>query len=167
MSKKNIDKVLSELLSNQLKKVDSSKKFDYSDIVRLTKYIDKSIFSKDNCVLWKGYITNFNKKEKGPYINFFFKKKKYALHRLLYINYIGPLYDDEYLKFTCENRGCCCNINHISKFRKNDDKPKDISDTKNKLEKNNKISEPKIDKNDNTVTNLLIDTEIDFIVDFE
>jgi hypothetical protein len=119
MSKKNNDKVLSELLSKQLKKVDTSKKLDYSDIRRLTKYIDKSIFNTNECIIWKGYITNLNKKDKGIYVNFFFKNKKYALHRLLYTNYIGPLFDDEYLKFTCENKGSCCNINHFIKLTDN------------------------------------------------
>jgi hypothetical protein len=167
MSKKTIDKVLSELLSNQLKKVDSSKKLDYSDIVRLTKYIDKSIFSNNDCVLWKGYITNCNKKEKGQYINFFFKKKKYALHRLLYINYVGQLYDDEYLKFTCKNRGCCCNINHITKFRKEDNKYDIKEENKNNYNENNNTNEfSKKNKTDKETT-LPIDTEIDFIVDFE
>ena len=36
-----------------------------------------------------------------------------ALHRLLYINFIGQLYSNSYLEFTCPNKGVCCNINHI------------------------------------------------------
>jgi hypothetical protein len=158
MSKKSSDKVLSELLSNQLKKVDIAKKLDYSDIRRLTKYIDKSIFNSSECVLWKGYVTNLNNKSKGTYINFFFKQKKYALHRLLYINYIGPLYDEEYLKFNCENKGCCCNINHIQKFDKSD-APK----TKIEQKTNIQNEDPKIIKEQ------IINTEsdINFIVDFE
>ncbi len=163
MSKNSIDTVLSELLSKQLNKIDKSKKLDYRDIVRLRKHIDKSIFNKDECVLWKGYITNLNKKEKGAYINFFYKKKKYALHRLLYINYIGPLYDDEYLKFTCENKGCCCNINHLTKTIKEDVNNKDIYSEKNidtnTTETNNKITNK---------TDIFINFDEDeFIVDFE
>jgi hypothetical protein len=115
MSKIN-DKVLSELLSHQLKKVDGYKKLSFSDITRIAKYLDKSIFNTDECVLWKGYVTNCKNKSKGVYVNFYFKQKKYALHRLLYLNYIGSLYDDEYLKFTCPNKGMCCNINHFKKF---------------------------------------------------
>ena len=115
MSKFN-DKVLSELLSNQLKKVDKNKKLDYKDMKRLSKYLPKSIFQKDTCVIWNGYITNKDNIDKGVYINFYYRNKKYALHRLLYINFIGILYDDEYLRFTCENKGCCCNINHFYNF---------------------------------------------------
>ena len=155
MSKKTSDKVLSELLSNQLKNIDKQKKLDYSDIRRLTKYINKSIFNSNECVLWNGYITNLNNKSKGTYINFFFKQKKYALHRLLYINYIGPLYDDEYLKFTCENKGCCCNINHIQKIDKNDN-PKIKSDEKKYIE-----IKPQKELINNT------ESDVNFIIDFE
>ena len=53
---------------------------------------------------------------KSPYVNFYFKDKKVALHRILYHNFIGLINDGEYLKFTCENRGKCCNINHFIKY---------------------------------------------------
>lgn len=161
---KNNDKVLSELLSHQLKHVDSSKKFDYSDIRRLTKYLDRSIFNTDECVLWKGYVTNSNKKEKGVYVNFFFKKNKYALHRLLYLNYIGHLYEDEYLKFTCENKGHCCNIKHIKKLNDKDEKDNknnkaDIDSKENKIKNKEKI---------NTENEKLIsESELNFVIDFE
>ncbi len=167
MSKNPIDNVLSELLSKQLNKIDKSKKLDYRDIVRLRKHIDKSIFNKDECVLWKGYITNLNKKEKGAYINFFYKKKKYALHRLLYINYIGLLYDDEYLKFTCDNKGCCCNINHLTKTIKEDIRKidKNNRDIENEIENETKN---KINNEINNETNLVMNLDEDeFIVDFE
>ncbi len=85
MSKIN-DKVLSELLSNQLKKVDNYKKLAYNDLVRISKYLNKSIFNNDECVKWNGYITNNNNKSKGVYINFYFKQNKSALDRLLYLN---------------------------------------------------------------------------------
>ena len=59
--------------------------------------------------------------EKNSYINFYFNGKKHALHRLLYINYIGELLDSEYIKFKCSNKGKCCNINHFYKITKDDD----------------------------------------------
>lgn len=155
MSKIN-DKVLSELLSRQLKKVDTAKKFEYSDIKRISKYLDKSIFNNE-CVLWKGYITNYNNQSKGVYINFYFRKKKYALHRLLYSNYIGTLFDDEYLKFTCPNRGICCNINHLTKFKYNDEK---------KEEEKHNIDE-KFETNKKDINNNINDIEINFIIDFD
>ena len=30
---------------------------------------------------------------------------------------MGNLSKDEYVKFTCENKGKCCNIHHLKKYR--------------------------------------------------
>jgi hypothetical protein len=65
---------------------------------------------------WTGYITNLNKDNKNCYISFFHKNKKIALHRLLYCNFVEELNDNEYLKFTCENKGKCCSLKHLKKF---------------------------------------------------
>jgi hypothetical protein len=109
--------LLKELMFRQLKNIPVEKKLQYQDLKRICKYINLSIFDEKNCCEWNGYITNANKSDKGTYVNFYFRKKKAALHRLLYINFIGELSDDEYLKFNCENKGVCCNIKHIKKFR--------------------------------------------------
>ena len=108
--------LLNELLKKQLKTVPLDKKFRYNDLKRLCKYVKSSIFDENVCTLWEGYVTNINNASKGIYINFYFKGKKTALHRLLYINFVGNLLDDEYLKFTCENKGKCCNVQHLKKF---------------------------------------------------
>ena len=107
---------LKELLIYQIKNIDSNKKLNYGDIKRISKFVTSSIFNKDKCSIWNGYITNEVKNNKGTYINFYFKKKKIALHRLLYTNYIGELSNKEYIKFNCINKGKCCNINHMSKY---------------------------------------------------
>ena len=86
-----------------------------NDIRRVCNHINGSIFG-DECVIWQGYITNRNKPSKGPNINFYFQGNKVALHRLLFSNYIRPLVAGEYLKYTCENKGKCCNINHLECF---------------------------------------------------
>jgi hypothetical protein len=109
--------ILLELIQNQLKIVPNDKKLLYNDLKRINKYINTSIFSQE-CSIWQGYITAIKHDERHSYINFFFRKKKYALHRLLYINYIGDLSDSEYLKFNCVNKGKCCNINHFYKNKK-------------------------------------------------
>lgn len=113
----NNNRLLQELLLKQLKTVRTDKKLQYSDIKRICKYINTSIFDENNCCLWNGYITNTNNPNKGTYINLYFKKKKVALHRLLYENFIDELYSDEYLKFTCNNKGRCCNIHHLQKLK--------------------------------------------------
>jgi hypothetical protein len=107
---------LKELLINQLKNICITQKLNYGDIKRISKFITSSIFNKDKCSIWNGYITNEIKNNKGTYINFYFKKKKIALHRLLYNNYIGELSNKEYIKFNCINKGKCCNIHHMSKY---------------------------------------------------
>ena len=112
---KNVE-ILSELIEKQLKNIDRNKKLNYNELKRLTKYIDDTIFNESKCCIWKGYITNINNPSKGIYVNFYFRGKKPVLHRLLYINFVGPLGDDEYLKFVCENKGKCCNIKHLQKF---------------------------------------------------
>jgi hypothetical protein len=120
IDKKDADEYLQELASMQIKNISYDKRLNFSDLKRIAKYINGSIFSPDTCSLWKGYITNENNPIKGTYINFYFKNKKVALHRLLYINFIESLVDGhEYLKYSCENRGKCCNINHIKKYKYN------------------------------------------------
>jgi hypothetical protein len=112
----NSSSILVELIKNQKKEVSVDKKLLYNDLKRISKYLQTSIFT-DECSLWNGYITSIKNDEKNLYINFFFKGKKHALHRLLYLNYNGILHDSEYIKFKCSNKGKCCNINH---FYKND-----------------------------------------------
>jgi len=141
------NELLRELVSKQLKNIPSDKKLQYTDLRRICKYINSSIFDENKCSIWNGYITNSNNSNKGTYINFYFRKKKAALHRLLYTNFIEELTDEEYLKFNCENKGKCCNIYHLKKF-KYQTKIDEISDKQKK--KNKKINKKDIkifDKN--------------------
>ncbi len=110
--------LISELLNKQLQNVPNDKKLQYGDIKRLSKYLEGDIFNDQGvCAQFCGYVTNSNEPSKGVYINFYFLGKKYILHRLLYANFVGELGDDEYLKFTCPNKGRCCNVNHLKKFK--------------------------------------------------
>jgi hypothetical protein len=68
-------------------------------------------------------------------------RKKKALHRLLYCNFIGDLYDSEYLKFTCDNKGKCCTLNHLKKI------PNEERKSNDSIEIIKEISEIKINKN--------------------
>ena len=110
--------LLKQLINKQIKTIPSNKKLSYSDLKRIVKYIDTSIFNNDDCCMWKGYVTNSkpDKNHKGSYVNFYFKRKKVALHRLLYGNFKEDIDDSDYLKYTCDNKGSCCNINHMVKF---------------------------------------------------
>ncbi|MEM0354056.1 MAG: hypothetical protein QXW79_00605 [Thermoplasmata archaeon] len=106
-----------EMVKRQLPDVPPQWKLRISDMKRICKYVSGNIFDKNKCCLWNGYITNLNHTNKGTYVNFYFKNKKVALHRLLYSNFVSPLNSDEYLKFKCKNRGICCNINHYEKYK--------------------------------------------------
>jgi hypothetical protein len=111
--------ILNELIQKQRKDVYYAKKLTYRDLNRIVKYVDKSLFG-DECCIWKGYISCLGKDLNNFYINFFFKDKKVGLHRLLYSNYVGNIENNEYVRFSCENVGKCCNINHFIKYSTND-----------------------------------------------
>jgi hypothetical protein len=109
--------LLKKIMKRQLESVPSDRKLQSKDIMRICKNIDISIFDKHSCSMWRGHVTNMNNLNKGRYVNFYFRRKKVALHRLMYINFVGELKDDEYLKFNCDNKGICCNIHHLKKFK--------------------------------------------------
>ena len=133
--KKNL---LSELMANQLKNMTPSKRLRYKDLTRISKNLSSTIFGKSKCSIWEGYVTNINNEKKGVYINFYFKQKKVALHRLLYANFVGEIDDNEYLKFSCDNRGKCCNVNHLIKYEKNQVDDVKVEDSKPKVEHHDK-----------------------------
>ena len=149
MAQKNIskNKILIELINNQLD-IEDKLKLDNKSLNRISRNVDKSIFG-DECVFWKGYITYIASTD-IHYINFFYKGNKYALHRILYKNYIGELDKSEYIKYTCDNKGKCCNINHFQKIKKHIDLEK-------KEKKNNKIVKYKNEIKNNNFDNLDLD----------
>ena len=108
--------LIKELLTKQIPIIHPSKKLNYNDIKRISKFLSSSIFNMDECSIWTGYVTNEKNQAKGIYINFYFNHKKIALHRLLYLNYIGDILNTEYIKFSCVNKGKCCNIHHMKKY---------------------------------------------------
>lgn len=120
LAKKKIADRETELKRRQLPDVPASKAFRPSDIQRIVQHTSTSIFDKEDCALWTGYITNLQNKRKGTYVNFYFRnKKKVALHRLLYANFKGEIGANEYIKYSCSNKGRCCNVNHMVKFEYN------------------------------------------------
>jgi len=102
-----------ELIKKQRLTCKNNRKVSLYDIKRISKNINSSIFDASNCCLWKGYITNKNNINKSKYINFYFRHSKVALHRLLYENYVGNLENNQYIKYSCTNKGFCCNVNHM------------------------------------------------------
>ena len=115
ISKNNI---LIQMLQKQRKGLPYKLRLDIDDIKRIVYNINYSPFSETECCIWNGYVTD-NDISKTKYINFYFKHHKIALHRLLYINYIDDLNNNNYLKFICKNKGICCNVTHIEKSNNN------------------------------------------------
>ena len=115
-------KLYLQMIKKQRKNIDDKYRLSYSDIKRICKYVDNSIF-ENNCSKWNGYIT-YNK---NYYISFYFNNTKVALHRLLYINFIGDLNENIYLTCNCNCKGCinlnCFNIKN-NKYTKNIVTPK-------------------------------------------
>lgn len=143
---------LKELIKKQKKNISSDKKLDYNDIKRISKFLSSSIFDKNKCSIWNGYITNEKNQSKGTYVNFYFNKKKIALHRLLYINYVEDVHNNEYIKFSCLNKGKCCNINHMKKYLYNKN-INESTENKDKNDKNNDKDKDKEKKSDTKSTN--------------
>jgi hypothetical protein len=139
---KSKNKIFIELVNRQIDP--KQKKLDVKSLARISRNVDKSIFGSE-CVIWKGYIT-YIKGTDVFYINFFFNKKKHALHRLLYLNFIGDIKDNEYIKYSCDNKGKCCNINHFFKINQKKEqnvkdyefnqKKKEINDNSKNIKKN-------------------------------
>ena len=137
---KNSNEIFKELIKKQLPDIPSQWKLNINDMKRICKYINTSIFDEDDCCIWNGYITNMNNSNKGTYVNFYFRNKKVALHRLLYSNFVAPLDSSEYLKFNCEHKGICCNINHYEKYKYSKNT---IMPTNNATKREPKHREPK------------------------
>lgn len=149
------DEILSDLAQNQRRDVPTSKKLQYTDLKRIAKNLGSSIFDGE-CSIWKGYITNAKNVSKGVYINFYFRGKKYALHRLLYNNFVEDLNDDEYIKFSCANKGKCCNVHHLVKYKYIENDDETVEELDENVNKTRDVCVGADDKND-----------MGFIVEFE
>lgn len=110
MTSNSKNNILIQMIQQQKKNIPLNVKLELNDIKRILVNIEINPFSESQCCLWNG---NYTENDKTKYINFYLKHRKVALHRLLYINYINNINNTQYLKFSCSNKGLCCNINHI------------------------------------------------------
>jgi hypothetical protein len=123
------NEIYKELLQKQLKIVSPrNMKLTNSDLKRISRRITNSIFIDNKCSLWLGYISSY---KNGKYVNFFYNRKKAALHRLIYCNYVGSLSNCSRILFTCNNKGFCFNVNHLKKFENVSNKRKNKISTPN------------------------------------
>lgn len=144
------NQLIAEMIRNQLQDIQKERRLSHPDFRRIVKYLDQSIFIPNVCTIWQGYVTDRSGRNKGSYINFYFRKKKMALHRLLYINFLGSLADDEYVRFKCKNKGYCCSLHCLekNKYRVSPNSSKnthcDSNDTPNHNNEPNIISDDKL-----------------------
>jgi hypothetical protein len=144
----NRNKIIDKLYEKQLDNVDPKYHLNEKDIVRLSTYIGSDPFAEKDCCEWKGAISNSSHQSK--YINFWFNKKKQALHRILYLNYRGELPKNKYLRFNCKNtkmKGICCNINHLELINKNEEDVNKNEEDVNKNEEDVNKNKEDVDKN--------------------
>lgn len=119
--------LLNILVDNQLKNIPEEDRLSFSDISRLVKFLDNSIFEENDCVKWNGYYENNGNRHRSCGITFYFKGQKKVVHRLLYINFKGPIQSNVRVCFSCEQGPYCCNINHmfLRKYQKSSNKEKE------------------------------------------
>lgn len=159
--------IMCEMINNQLKNVRPDKKLSYNDIKRIVKNIDSTIFGEE-CCMWNGYIANLQD-NKSAYINFYFREKKLALHRLLYYNYVGPIDHNEHIAFSCNNRGKCCTLRHLIKnerdYTENEDE--DEVEVQEEKEDENLNEEIYDEKNEHNLNNKKIINIDKFTISFD
>ena len=134
----------------------------YRDMTRIVKNINTSIFSSTSCCIWTGFVTNVWN-HRSTFINFYFKKRKVALHRLLYNNFIGPISDTEYIKFSCNNKGRCCNVLHFVKLSKDEINDESIESD---IILDNEVDEEEEDDDNNLEPKIQLDPSA-FILSFD
>jgi hypothetical protein len=82
-------------------------KMTFFDLKRVDLLISGDITKSSNCCLYKGHIKN------SSYCTFSFKGKKTSVLRLLYHNMISDINPNVKIKYSCENKGICCNLSHF------------------------------------------------------
>lgn len=145
-------KMLAELCVKQRKHDNEKYQLEINDLTRFLKHIETSIFNTDECVIWSGSLTKCNN-GKSQYVNYYLNKRKLALHRILYINFVDDLEHNQYLKYVCNNPGLCCNIKHFIKVNDNE-----MNDNKynTNVESNNKENITKCSKEPRKMENVTI-----------
>ena len=134
----NKNSILEKLINNQKENIELKSKLVLSDLKRLTNHLQYDIFGNE-CSLWNGPIIITNNKE---YISFFINGKKVSLNRILYKNFIDDLDENEYLKYSCSNKGRCCTLKHFYKVNKKvkEEKKEETIKVEEKKKKSNIVS---------------------------
>jgi hypothetical protein len=106
--------IYNEMIEKQLLNINDNK-LSSADIMRISNKLTESIFS-NNCVIYNG---TYYKKNNNYYIPFYYNYKKISLTRILFINYIESINSNVNIKYTCNNKGLCCCLNHMTLSKRN------------------------------------------------
>jgi hypothetical protein len=106
--------IANELQQKQRNNVPKEWKLSYKQMERISKYLPESIFDQSKCIEWEGYVDNTH--SIAPFY-FNSKNEKTSIHRVLYLNFIGDLQEDEKVKHNCKFKKRCCNLNHMYKHK--------------------------------------------------
>lgn len=82
-------------------------KLDFEDLKRIDRCISGDPLKSNKCCLY------LRKLVKNSYSTFSFRGKKTSILRILYHNYIDDIKPNSRIKYSCENKGLCCNLNHF------------------------------------------------------
>lgn len=115
------NEIQKELLQKQIPHVKPDWKLSFKDITKMSTLLPKSIFTDDCCIWNTGFALNV----KRQYVHFYYKKKKVALHRILYENFVDNINYNDVLSRSCPNHRNCCSVKHY-KIRTYNKKPEPI-----------------------------------------
>ena len=97
-------------------------KLNFEDLKRVDKSISGDITNSKDCCLYNGTVVGEN------YSTFSYKGKKTSLIRILYHNLVADNKPDMKVKWSCENKGLCCNLSHFDMVSKETPKIEEISE---------------------------------------
>ena len=107
------NEIYNELINKQLINI-YEYKLSHSDLLRIANKLNNSIFT-DECSIYQGNIIIKNNKK---YIPFFYNYKQISLTRILFHNFIKCISKNIHLTYICNNKGCCCSLNHMKLNKK-------------------------------------------------
>ena len=110
-------------------------KLSFEDLKRIDRCSLGDITKSKDCCLFVGNTVS------NTYCTFSFRGKKTSIIRMLYHNFKGDINSDAHIKYTCENKGNCCNLSHFELNMKKAPKKEEISDNERDSHANEKDDE--------------------------
>lgn len=114
-------------------------KLSFEDLKRIDRLTSGDITLSNECCLYNGNTVG------NKYCTFSFRGKKTSLIRTLYHNLVENIEPDMKPKWSCKNKGICCNLSHFKMILdvkdKNTPEKEEISDSEQDFPANEKNHE--------------------------